>query len=220
MNLGALRAALRAEMAARLATGPADPAHDLSHLDRVWTNAQEIAAGEGLPPSAALVAAAYLHDLVNLPKDHPDRGSASRRSAEAAVPLMTALGLDPAEVEDAAHAIAAHSFSAGIAPRTLLARVVQDADRLESLGAIGIARTLLVGGRIGRPLLDGADPFARRRPTDDGRFCLDHFEAKLLRLAEGMTTATGRRMAAARTTTLRHYLSALAQEIGETDCPW
>ena len=59
------------------------------------------------------------------------------------------------------HAIEAHSYSAGIAPRTIEAKVVQDADRLDALGAIGLARCIAVGAALGRPLYEPDDPFCR-----------------------------------------------------------
>ncbi|HDO7482899.1 TPA: HD domain-containing protein, partial [Escherichia coli] len=74
----------------------------------------------------------------------------------------------PAEkIEAVCHAIAAHSFSAQIAPLTTEAKIVQDADRLEALGAIGLARVFAVSGALGLALFDGEDPFAQHRPLDD-----------------------------------------------------
>lgn len=69
-----------------------------------------------------------------------------------------------------AHAIEAHSFSAGIAPQSLEAKIVQDADRLEALGAIGLARVFAVSGALGVPLFDAHDPFADARVLDDRAF--------------------------------------------------
>lgn len=203
----ALEAALRG-------AAPADSAHDIGHVRRVWRNAQDIARGEGVEPSRALMAAAYLHDLVSLPKDHPDRKQASRLSAALAAPILQGLGLGEDEVTDASHAITAHSFSAGIPPETTTARILQDADRIEALGAIGLARVFAVSGALGRPLFSPEDPFARNRPLDDATYAVDHFAAKLLRLPETMTTATGRTLAEARAGVLRRYLSDLASELG------
>jgi uncharacterized protein len=111
------------------------------------------------------------------------------------------------------HAIAAHSFSARIAPRTLEAQVVQDADRLDALGAIGIARTLLLGGAMGKPLYDEAEPLPRARRPDDGRNVIDHFFVKLLTLAGDMHTAAGRREGERRTRLMLDYLAELEREL-------
>jgi uncharacterized protein len=113
-----------------------------------------------------------------------------------------------------AHAIAAHSFSAGIAPETPEARIVQDADRLEALGAIGLARMFLISGRMGGGIVDMDDPMALHRPLDDKAFALDHLEVKLLGLPATMQTRTGRLMAEERAEWMMSFRSRLLAEIG------
>ena len=113
-----------------------------------------------------------------------------------------------------AHAIEAHSFSANIPTETIEARIVQDADRLEAIGAIGIARCFLTGGSMGTPLYEPSDPFARERELDDKRFTLDHFYVKLFKLADTMKTDAGRAEARKRTDYMRDYLQQLGEEIG------
>lgn len=213
--MSALRQALRAIAAREMA---ADSAHDLAHLDRVWANAQAIAAGEGGADMDVLCAAAYLHDLVNLPKDAPDRAQASRLAAEAAAPHLSALGIGAAQIAAAQHAIEAHSFSAGIPPETPEAAIIRDADRLDALGAIGIARAFAVAGALERAIHAPDDPFAVTRAVNDTAFAVDHFTTKLLRLPEGMLTVTGRAIAQARAATMRRFLADLAGEIG-ADAP-
>ncbi len=116
-----------------------------------------------------------------------------------------------------AHAIMAHSYSAGIEPRSIEARILRDADRLDALGAIGIARTFAVSGRLGRPLYDVTDPEAMRRPLDDASYALDHFAAKLLKLEDGMLTETGRYLAKQRTEFMRQFLATFLGEVGPSD---
>ena len=215
-DLTALVAALR-----RHAAGiAADAAHDFAHLDRVWQTARTLAAAESVPIDPALAGAAYLHDLVAVPKNDPRRKEASRLSAAAAVPILTELGLDRQQITAARHAIEAHSFSADIPPQTALARVIQDADRLDALGAVGLARCLAVGAALGRPLYDPDDPFARNRPLDDTRWTIDHFATKLLTLPGSMQTATGRALALDRSRPLRTFLADLAGEIGHPAPDW
>ncbi len=205
--IAGLKAAVRRHM-----TG-ADPAHDIGHLARVWENAKAIADVEG-GDLRVLAGAAFLHDLVNLPKSDPDRAMASTRSAEAAVPILESLGFSGVEIDATAHAIRAHSFSAGIAPETIEARVLQDADRLDALGAVGIARMFTVSGGLDRAIADADDPFATARELDDGRFALDHFAVKLLRLEAAMSTVTGRKLAATRTARMRAFVQAFGEEVG------
>lgn len=208
-----LRQRLRALVADRMTQ---DPAHDLAHLDRVWVNARTIA--NGMADQRVLLAASYLHDLVNLPKNDPDRHMASRQSAEAAAPILREFGLSEPEIAAAGHAIAAHSYSAGIPPETAEARILRDADRLDALGAIGIARNFSVSGSLGRALYDPADPFCERRAPDDARFSLDHWRIKLLSLPEDMLTDAGRRLARKRVLLMLRFLYDFAEEIG-TDLP-
>ncbi len=117
-----------------------DGSHDSSHLLRVWRNAAAIADHEPDCDRTVLVAAVILHDCVAVEKNSPRRAQASRLSAIRARSILGDLGWDPGRLERAAHAIEAHSFSAGIVPETVEARILQDADRLDAIGAIGIAR--------------------------------------------------------------------------------
>ncbi|MCX8508580.1 MAG: HD domain-containing protein [Rhodobacteraceae bacterium] len=211
---------LQAALRAALAQAAADAAHDLAHADRVWQLSAAIAGEEGVPADRVLMASAFLHDLVNLPKDHPDRAQASRRSAKASGPILRALGFSDAESAAVAHAIEAHSFSAGIEPVSIEAKILRDADRLEALGAIGLARCFAVSGALGRALFDGADPFAKGRRLDDRSFAVDHFAVKLLTLPDTMLTVAGRRLAHARAGVLRSYLDQLAEELGVNPSGW
>lgn len=208
------QAICEAEVARVWSLSPADGAHDLGHLRRVWSNCQRIALGEGGADLSVLLPAAILHDIVNLPKTSPDRARASRMSADHAAAFLAAAGYLPKRIPAVAHAIAAHSFSAGIAPETLEARILQDADRIEALGAIGLARMFHVAGATGRALFHDTDPMARHRPLDDGRFALDHIETKLLRLPDLMQTRAGRQLAEDRADVLRAFRSMLLAEIG------
>lgn len=196
--------------------GPSDAAHDITHVERVARWSLRLAALEGADP-ATVWAAAWLHDLVHVPKNSPDRSRASVLSAEAATRFLESQGWDASPVAAIAHAIAAHSFSARIEPQTVEAGVVQDADRLEALGAIGLARCLMLGGQMGSRLVDPADPWARNRPLTDDRISVDHFFAKLLGLPATMRTEAGRREADRRVTLLRTFLRELAREAGFPD---
>ena len=207
--------ALVARLAAAFAEEPfrRDSAHDLAHILRVARLADEIARAEGAD-LATCVAGALLHDLVYRPKNHPESAATAAMAAEL-VPrwCRETPGLED-RAEAVAHAVEAHSWSGGGAPDTLEAKVVQDADRLEAIGAIGIARVFATGGSFGSALWHPADPWAEGRDLDDKAYTLDHFFRKLLKLAEGMQTETGRRLAEARQQVLTDYLEALRAELG------
>lgn len=207
------QARYEAEVSRQWSTQPLDGAHDLGHLRRVWANAKLIAMDEPCDLEILLPAVIF-HDLINLPKSHPNRAQASGLSAMAACDFLRADGFAAAKLPAVAHAITAHSFSAGIAPETPEARVLQDADRLEALGAIGIARMFHVAGALGGQLFDSNDPMALHRPLDDRRFALDHLETKLLGLPVTMQTAPGRAMAESRADWLMSFRTRLLAELG------
>ena len=194
------------------ANAAADPAHDIDHVKRVLKNCLYLSDSEHVN-SLVTVAAACLHDCVAVPKDSTQRAQASRLAAQAAIAFLADIGYPASLLPEVFHAIEAHSYSAGITPRTPEARVVQDADRLDSLGAIGIARCLLVGGRLDRPLCAGEDPFCDVRAPDDSRYTVDHFYAKLLKLPATMQTAAGRAEAERRAAIMVRYLDDLRAEI-------
>jgi uncharacterized protein len=202
-----------AELAAAAMAGQGpDGAHDLNHFERVWRNAQALLAHYPQADALVVLAACYLHDLVNVPKDDPRRSSASRLSAELASERLAALGFPPDRIPAVAHAIEAHSFSAGVPATTLEARIVQDADRLDGLGAVGLARMFYIAGRMGSALAHGSDPLAHDRPLDDKSYSLDHIGAKLARLPGMMQTEAGRALGEARLATLTDFRSAFAAE--------
>lgn len=192
----------------------ADAAHRVDHVARVVANAKRLAALEGAD-TAVVVPAAWLHDCVLVAKDSARRGQASRLAAERAVAFLDEVNY-PAEYHEAiAHAIAAHSFSAQIPADTLAAKVVQDADRLDSLGAMGLVRCLQTGVAMGTAVYHPTDPFGEtERALDDKAYSVDHFYVKLLKLGEMMQTEHGRMEAAQRTAYLRGFLTQLRTEIG------
>ncbi len=193
---------LAAALLAALAPGGDDGAHDGAHILRVCHNVCAIAGAPAQPDAPdmqLLTAAVILHDCVAVEKNHPDRERASRMAADRAREVMARFQWPAPRLDALAHAIEAHSFSAGVAPQSLEAKILRDADRLDALGAIGVARCFYVAGRMGAQLYDAADPDARSRKLDDTRFAIDHFQTKLLRLADGFQTAPGQRIAQERT---------------------
>jgi len=184
--------------AALLPLSPAaDGAHDTSHLARVWRNARAIQFEEG-GDLEILAAAVLLHDCVTVPKDSPLRSQASRLAATEATSQLRNLGWGDERIAWVASAIASHSYSAGIAPTTLEACILQDADRLDAIGFAGIARCFYTAGRMGSSLYDASDPRAKHRTLNDAAFALDHFPAKLLNVADGFGTVFGRLLATKR----------------------
>ena len=201
----------RCREAALLACG--DAAHDPLHLERVVANARWLAAQEGADV-CVVMPAIWLHDCVHVPKHSPERSRASRLCAAHAVELLKDFGYPSALLPAVAHAIEAHSWSAGIAPESLEAAVVQDADRLDSIGAAGVARCLMLSAEMHRPLYVLPDPWCEQRQPDDRLSAVDHFHTKLLHLAPTFRTRAGRTEAERRTAYLQGFLHQLAHETG------
>ena len=189
-----------------------DGAHDIGHLLRVWGTVERIMAEEG-GDRAILTAATLLHDCVHVSKASPERSSASRLAAERAAVLLQDLKWVERDIEAVRHAIEAHSFSAGVTPLTLEAQILQDADRLDAIGYIGIARCFHVSGQMNRAICDPFDPGAEHRSLDDQAFAVDHFQTKLLTLSGSFQTATGQRLARARHDKLQGFLEGLLEEV-------
>ena len=190
-----------------------DLAHGWEHVQRVYRLALHIAQQEGADRFIVGVAA-LLHDLGRLTHDE------TRHHADLSViharDLLTRHQVPPDKQEAILHAIDAHSFSKGLQPRTLEARIVRDADRLDSLGAIGVLRWAITGTQRGTPETRSYhpdDPFAEWHPLDDRRYMLDHFYSKLLKLSDTMSTQTGRKLAERRTRFIRTYLDEFKDEL-------
>jgi uncharacterized protein len=200
------------------AAATADIAHDAEHVLRVYRAAMRIAAAEGADVDLC-GAAALLHDLVPIPKDSPERAAGGERSAAAGEGPLREAGYADAEVDLVVGAIARSSWSRGLAPDSLVGAVLQDADRLDAIGIIGLMRNMAtaqaMATRSGRGrFYDPVDPFADAgRALDDRENALDHLPRKLLRLAQGMHTATGRAEAAERHETLLRLIETLRREL-------
>lgn len=189
-----------------------DPAHDLLHFKRVVGLAKEICKREGGNPEIA-IPAAWLHDFVIIPKNSPLRNQASRLAAEQACEFLSSINYPPKFYSDIAHAIEAHSFSANIETKTLEAMIVQDADRLDGLGAIGIARCFATSGLLKRAFYNWDDPFCEDRLPEDLEFAVDHFYKKLFNISETLKTKSGIEEGQRRVQVMKDYLFSLSLEI-------
>ncbi|ENP8453815.1 HD domain-containing protein [Photobacterium damselae] len=189
-----------------------DMAHDVDHILRVVKSAKMLCQQEGAN-IAIVLPATYLHDCFSYPKDHPDRHLSSYKAADKAVEFLNSIGYPSEYFAAIHHAIVAHSFSAQVTPTTLEAQIVQDADRLDALGAIGVTRCILVSAKLKRPLYQLDDPFCQQRSPDDSQYTLDHFYTKLLKLTDTMNTRSAQEEAGRRTEFMYAYLKQLELEL-------
>jgi uncharacterized protein len=192
----------------------ADPAHDLSHIMRVFKNAQYVGKAEGADMQILLLAV-LLHDIGSESKLSKKSSESDALRQKMAEDFLKKKGLDDNAMKSVLYAIEVHRFSKGLIPSTLEAKILQDADRLDAMGAIGIARVFMTGGAMGRKLYNPNDPFCESREPDDKMWNLDHFFRKLLRLESGMHTETGKRIAKQRAAVLKRYLTDLKRELSK-----
>jgi uncharacterized protein len=155
--------------------------------------------------------AALLHELFNHPKGHPESHLSGERCADEAAAVLRAESWP--EIDAISYCIRVHSFSRGIFPETLEAKILQDADRLDAIGAVGIARCFATCADMKRPFYAPEDPFCRAREPDDKEWGLDHFYRKLLKIPDGLHTATARQLAQQKVQFMQLFLDQLAREI-------
>lgn len=172
-----------------------DPVHGWPHVERVLENALRLCKGEERCDRDVVVAAVLLHDI-GRPHEEVWGRHHALISAEMAPAILEEVGFPREKVEKVVGAILAHSFSLGREPQSVEECVVRDADRLDALGAVGVARAFMEGMRRGRGIGE----------------TLAHFEEKLLRLREGMCTRGGRREAEERHTFMLTFVQQLCKE--------
>jgi uncharacterized protein len=190
-----------------------DLAHGWEHVYRVYHLSLRIAKEEHAD-SFIVGMAALLHDVGRTIQE-PKKPHAER-SAILAVELLARYDLSDETQQAILHAILAHNYRRGITPATLEARVVYDADRLDSMGASGLMRwamTIKNKKWSEWKSYDPDDPFAVHRTPDVQRYLLDRFFTKLLSLPEAMMTETGRAMAQSRVAFLHLFLQELQVEL-------
>jgi uncharacterized protein len=189
-----------------------DPAHDFEHVMRVYNNAQKIAKKEKANQKLVLTAS-LLHDIVSYPKSSKRSKFSSIDSAKKSKIILKNYDFSEEEIIIISNAIRDHSFSQNKIPETLEGKILQDADRLDALGAIGIARVFSTSGSLNRSFYNINDPFCNKRNPDDNLWAVDHFFNKLLKLESTMNTKSGKIEAKKRTKVLKEFLKQLKNEV-------
>ncbi len=189
-----------------------DSAHDFDHIMRVFKNAQKICKKENAHEKLVL-SAVLLHDIVSYPKSDKRSKLSSIKSAEKSKKILKKFNFTKEEIQIIFDAIRDHSFSRNKIPATIEGKILQDADRLDAIGAIGIARVFAVSGSEKRPFYNVKDPFCKNRVPNDEIWALDHFYRKLFKLESLMNTKSGKIEAKKRTKVLKDFLNELKKEI-------
>ncbi len=189
-----------------------DPAHDFEHVLRVYETAKMICTKEKANKKLVLYSV-LLHDIAAFPKNDKRSKISSTKSSKEAKKILKKFSFPDEEIKIISNAIEDHSFSKHKKPTSLEGKILQDADRLDAIGAIGIARTFAVGGSENRPFYNKSDPFCSIRNPNDQNWTLDHFYKKLLVIESKMNTKSGKKEAKRRTKILRRFLTDLKREI-------
>ena len=188
--------------------------HDMSHINRVEALCREIQGIEG-GDLLTLRLAALLHD-VGVIKEHEEGGDHALYSAEIAAEFLRKAGIEEKTIEAVTYCILTHRFSGGKSPETIEARILQDADRLDALGAIGIFRSILSMGAL-RMLkhTTGLDKGSSKRTVyidDPVEGFNEYMLYKPFKIPERLNTDTAKRIAGERLKIMHLYLEALNLE--------
>jgi uncharacterized protein len=189
-----------------------DTAHDFDHVMRVYKNAQRITKNEKANKKLVL-SAVLLHDIVSYPKSSKHSKFSSIESVKKSKSILKKYDFTTDEINIISGAIADHSFSQNKIPQTIEGKILQDSDRLDALGAIGIARVFATSGSLNRSFYNNDDPFCTKRNPNDDSWAVDHFFKKLLKLESTMNTKSGKIEAKKRTKILKIFLKQLKDEI-------
>lgn len=190
-----------------------DASHDFQHIERVRKNAFDIADSEPSANREIIELAVLLHDVSD-PKYSTEEKLEEER-------IIKQLNLSDEKIAHVKEVIKAISFSGGheVEAKTIEAKIVRDADRLDAIGAVGIARTFAFGGAKGRLLYDASETPRDKMSVEEYRTketaSVTHFYEKLLKLSEGMQTKKGKELAVERHAFMELFLQNLRKETGE-----
>ena len=180
-----------------------DTTHDFDHVMRVYRLAERIGQEEGAD-MVVLRTACLLHDIARADQD---TGAIKNHAAEGAIRVKNVLHDQPPEfVEAVSQAVATHSFRDGNAvPKSLEAKILFDADKLDAIGAIGVARAFTFGGRRGRKLWAPL--------SSDENTAYTEYDVKLCKIKDRLFTPTARAIAEERHAFMTEFFDRLAQEV-------
>ncbi|MDF9747674.1 HD domain-containing protein [Natrinema salsiterrestre] len=191
----------------------ASPAHDWHHVQRVDALAETLVARHPEEAEERVVRlAVVLHDIGRTREDRGEIDDHASWGARKGGRILRDLGAETDTIERVQHCIRAHRYSTDIEPATLEAKLVSDADNLDALGAVGIARVFSYGGEIGDPIHDPGRP-VEADDTDAGATQYNHVHKKILDLPARMYTDVGRDLAADRAGFVREYLERFDGEV-------
>ncbi len=186
--------------------------HDWDHTLRVYRLCLHIGRVEGADMDVVRPAA-YLHDIG---RDAQDRSGGivchAEEGAAIAEKLTANLPLTPTQRENIVHCVRTHRFRGDRAPGTLEAKVLFDADKLDSIGAVGVARAYLFAGEVGARLHNPNNDLENTRPYSEDDTGYREFKLKLCRIKDRIMTDEGRRLAMERNEFMEIFFKRFLEE--------
>lgn len=192
--------------------GDASPAHDWSHVERVRTNAETLAAASPAADRTVVRLAALLHDIGRGKERAGEIDDHAEWGAEESETRLIEHGASVETAEAVAHCVRTHRYSTGPDPRTIEAELVSDADDLDALGAVGLARCFAHGGVVGSPIHDPSGAPEAGDATAGGTQ-LDHVRGKLFDIPGRLHTEAGRELADGRASYVRQFVRQFEAEV-------
>jgi uncharacterized protein len=189
-----------------------NPAHDWHHVQRVESLAETLLERYDQADEAVVRHAVLLHDIGRAREDADEIDDHATWGAEQARDILADRGFADDHVEAVCHAIRVHRYSNALEPETLEAELLCDADNLDALGAVGIARCFSYGGERGETIYDPEVPLAAD-DTTAGAHQYNHFYKKILDLPDRMYTEAGREIADERAAFVESFLDRFDREI-------
>lgn len=203
-------------------------AHDLEHTFRVLKLAKRIAEKEGKVNMEVIELAALLHDIARVKEDSDKTGNTDHAvlGAEMARKILSDLGYPNETVDAVCHAIRTHRFRGENVPETIEAKILFDADKLDAIGAVGIARAYMIAGERGELLyrevsnldaykkenLMGGKPNGRIKDISKHSVNME-YETKFKKIPDRLFTETARKIAKDRLEFMAQYFGRLKKEI-------
>lgn len=188
--------------------------HDWFHIERVWRNAKLIAQNEACD-SFIVELAALLHDVA----DHKFVKNANEEAEKRINQILLELNVEHHQINQVIEIVQNCSFKGGVSENkinSIEGFIVQDADRLDAIGAIGVARTFAYGGKFGNeiynPNIEPQNFKSEEEYRNSRTHTINHFYEKLLKLKDGMNTETGKRLAEERHNFMLKFLEQFYAE--------
>jgi uncharacterized protein len=186
--------------------------HHWDHTERVYRLCMRLGESEGADLEV-LAIAAYLHDAGRSAEDE-SKGTIchAAKGAEIARALLAIYPLSEEKKKNVVHCIASHRFRGHHRPETMEARILYDADKLDSIGAVGIGRAFLFAGEVGAKLHNPEVDLRATLPYTEEDTAYREFRLKLSRIKDRMLTAEGKRIAEDRHAFMEGFFERFRQE--------